>query len=99
GLWPVGIVPGFRQHDRRISQLDPDPQLADTPVVLPKPWHNSDWPQAGGYPSHAMQHLALGDNLGQAWRAGIGADADEAQKIMTQPVVAGGRVFTMDSES
>lgn len=81
------------------SQLDPDPQLADTPVVLPKPWANADWPQAGGYPSHAMQHLALGDSLRQAWRADIGADADDEQKIMTQPVVADGRVFTMDAES
>lgn len=81
------------------SQLDPDPQLAETPVRLPKPWTNPDWPQAGGYPSHAMHHLALGDSLKQAWRVDLGASADEEQKILTQPVVADGRVFAMDAES
>lgn len=80
-------------------QLDPDPQLADVPVRLPRPWVNPDWPQAGGYPSHAMHHLALGDTLRPAWRADVGASADEEQKIIAQPVVAEGRVFAMDSES
>lgn len=81
------------------SQLDPDPQLAETPVVLPRPWHNPDWPQAGGYPSHAMHHLALGDSLRQSWRADIGAGASDEEKILAQPVVAEGRVFTMDSHA
>lgn len=81
------------------SQLDPDPQLAETPVVLPKPWTNPDWPQAGGYPSHAMHHLALGETLRRAWRADIGAAASDEEKILTQPVVAEGRVFTMDAET
>jgi outer membrane protein assembly factor BamB len=81
------------------SQLDPDPQLAETPVVLPKPWTNPDWPQAGGYPSHAMYHLALGDNLRKAWHADLGSSADDEQKILAQPVVADGMVFAMDSEA
>lgn len=79
------------------SQLDPDPQLQETPVSLPKPWRNPEWPQAGGYPGHAMYHLELGDSLKRAWTASIGESADETQKILAQPVVADGRVFTMDS--
>ncbi|MCW0233790.1 MAG: PQQ-like beta-propeller repeat protein [Ferrovibrio sp.] len=79
------------------SQLDPDPQLADTPVALPKPWRNPEWPQAGGYPSHAMQHLELPDRLRTAWTADLGAEADDEQKILAQPVIAGGRVFAMDA--
>lgn len=81
------------------SQLDPDPQLAETPVTLPKPWRNPEWPQGGGYPAHAMYHLALGDTLREAWRADLGSSADDEQKILAQPVVAEGRVFAMDSES
>jgi len=79
------------------SQLDPDPQLAETPVALPKPWRNPDWPQGGGYPSHAMQHLELGDTLRTAWTADLGESADDEQKIVSQPVIAGGRVFAMDA--
>ncbi len=81
------------------SQLDPDPQLAETPVALPKPWRNPEWPQAGGYPSHAMHHLDLGDRLKKAWTADLGAEADDEQKILAQPVVAGGRVFAMDAQA
>lgn len=81
------------------SQLDPDPQLAETPVSLSKPWRNPEWPQGGGYPGHAMYHLALGDKLGRAWTADIGSAADEEQKILAQPVVAEGRVFAMDAEA
>ncbi|MBP7065819.1 PQQ-binding-like beta-propeller repeat protein [Ferrovibrio sp.] len=81
------------------SQLDPDPQLAQTPVLLPKPWANADWPQAGGYPSHAMQHLALGETLREAWNADIGSAGDDQTKILGQPVVAEGRIFTKDAES
>lgn len=81
------------------SQLDPDPQLQETPVSLPKPWRNPEWPQAGGYPSHAMYHLELGDSLRRAWTASIGESADDTQKILAQPVVADGRVFTMDAAS
>lgn len=81
------------------SQLDPDPQLAETPVILPKPWNNPDWPQAGGYPSHAMQHLMLGDNPHKAWSADLGSSASEEEKILAQPVVAEGRIFAVDAET
>ena len=81
------------------SQLDPDPQLAETPVTLPRPWRNPDWPQGGGYPSHAMQHLDLGDSLRRAWSADLGASADDEQKILAQPVVGDGRIFAMDAEA
>jgi len=81
------------------SQLDPDPQLADTPVKLPKPWANADWPQGGGYPGHAMYHLALGDTVRRVWTADLGSSADDEQRILTQPVVAEGRVYAMDAES
>ncbi len=81
------------------AQLDPDPQLAETPLTLPRPWANADWPQAGGYPSHAMQHLALGDNLRPAWDVSVGSGGDDETKILGQPVVAEGRIFTKDAES
>lgn len=79
------------------SQLDPDPQLAETPVALPKPWRNPEWPQAGGYPSHAMHHLEIGERLRTAWTGNIGDEATEERKILAQPVIGGGRVFTMDA--
>src|SRR3954469_16061323 len=40
-------------------QLEPDPRLADLRVELPAATVNTSWPQAGGNPDHAMEHLSL----------------------------------------
>lgn len=75
-----------------------DPRLANLDVVLPAPVANAEWSQAGGSPSHAMQHLAAGARLSEAWRAGIGAGSSRRVRLIGQPVVADGRVFTVDAE-
>lgn len=68
-------------------------------VTLPQPVVNVDWPQAGGDPTHAVGHLQAGDKLAELWRANIGAGGGYRDKITATPVVAGGRVFTMDSDA
>jgi outer membrane protein assembly factor BamB len=75
-----------------------DPSIADLPVELPPPRRNDAWPQSGGEPTHAMHHLAAADQLDLAWRAGIGAGSPGAGQLLARPVVAAGRVFTMDAE-
>ena len=79
--------------------LTPDPKLADTEIILPPPTPNPEWPQAGGYPNHAMQHIQVGDVLSKAWSADIGAAADSEERIAGSPVVADKMVFVMDAES
>lgn len=81
------------------SQLKPDPRIADVNVRLPRPFKNSDWPQAGGYANHAMHHLALGENLSVLWRVDIGSSSNSEERIAAPPVVADGRVYTMDSRA
>jgi outer membrane protein assembly factor BamB len=68
-------------------------------VVLPPPVANADWPQAGGNASHAMGHLAGHAQLTRAWRADIGEGGGYREKITARPVIAGRRVFTMDSDA
>jgi outer membrane protein assembly factor BamB len=77
-------------------QLEPDPTLAKIPITLPPPVVNPDWPQSGGYPNHAMQHLSLPDRLTQAWRTSVGEGASRYTRVLAQPVVAKGRVYAMD---
>ena len=67
-------------------------------VVLPPPVRNAAWPQAGGNPAHLMGHLAANTQLAEAWRSDIGEGGGYRRKLLAQPVVAGGRVFTMDSD-
>lgn len=79
-------------------ELIADPGLADLPISLPPPRLNDSWPQAGGLPSHAMDHLAASDQLGLAWSASIGAGSADSGQVLARPVVAEGRVYTMDAE-
>ena len=68
-------------------------------VVLPPPVRNAAWPQAGGNPAHLMGHLAANERLAEAWRADIGQGGGYRRKLLAQPVVANGLVYTMDSDA
>ncbi|UEM05236.1 PQQ-binding-like beta-propeller repeat protein [Skermanella rosea] len=92
-------LPGERISVLRLErQLEPDPRLADLRVELPAPTANADWPQAGGNPDHAMGHLALAAQPRQAWTADIGSGSSSNTRLLAQPVVAGGRVYTLNTD-
>jgi outer membrane protein assembly factor BamB len=93
-------MPGQRVSVLQLNQsLVADPALADVKVLLPQPFANSDWPQPGGYSSHAMHHLALGNSLKVAWTVSIGRGDSADNKLLAEPVLAGGRIYAMDSRS
>lgn len=79
--------------------LTPDPGASRAEIVLPEPLPNADWPQAGGYPNHAMQHMLINERIQLAWRADAGAGAGKEAKIVGSPIVAAGRVYVMDAET
>lgn len=83
-------------HER---SLKPDPEVANTQILLPPPTPNAEWPQAGGFANHAMHHIQIGENLSKAWRVSVGSASDESERIVAQPIVANGKVFTLDSEN
>jgi outer membrane protein assembly factor BamB len=76
--------------------LQPDPKVSDLRVMLPKPYVNPAWPQTGGVPTHAMYHLSLAPSPKKIWQVDIGDGSSSGRKLMTQPVVADGRVYAMD---
>jgi outer membrane protein assembly factor BamB len=77
-------------------QVGPDPTLRSQAVRLPRPAPNSEWPDSGGFPDHAMQHLALPGTLARVWSVDIGEGASRYTHITSQPVVAGGRIYGLD---
>lgn len=82
------------------TALQPDTLDAEESAIrLPAPSPTPDWPQNGGYANHAMHHVAAAPQLRQAWTADIGASADNEQRLITPPIVADGRVFTIDADS
>jgi outer membrane protein assembly factor BamB len=83
-------------HQRALS---PDPKLANVQILLPAPQPNADWPQAGGYPSHAMHHMQIPETITKAWSVDIGDGSDGSERLASSPVVAGGRIFAIDARS
>jgi len=77
-------------------KVDPDPNLASQQVILPPAAVNPDWPEPGGNPAHAMGNPALPSQVKRAWARDIGDGSARYRRVMSQPVVAGGRVFAMD---
>jgi outer membrane protein assembly factor BamB len=78
------------------TTLEPDPTLTSVQVRLPRPVPNVDWPQAGGNPAHAMQHLVLDGALHEAWSDTIGEGETRYGAPLSPPVVENGRVFALD---
>jgi outer membrane protein assembly factor BamB len=92
-------LPGERISVLRMERrVEADPRLAETAVNLPAAVTNEFWPQAGGYPDHAMGHLALGSQLREVWRADIGSGSSRDERLLAHPIVAEGRIYTLDTD-
>jgi outer membrane protein assembly factor BamB len=92
-------LPGKREPimaERRGLAVD---GAAPLKVVLPTPVTNANWPQAGGNPAHLMGHLAARVALTEAWSADIGTGGGYRRKILAQPVIDNGTIYTMDSDA
>lgn len=89
-------LPGQRLDALPMKIADMDAG-AIVPFSMPDVWRNDAWPQAGGYPGHAMQNPHLGATLVEQWMADIGQGATKDAPLTAQPIVAGGYVYALDS--
>lgn len=91
-------LPGRREavvSARRGLTVEPGDARA---VNVPPPVAVPEWPQAGGNPAHSVGHVAV-SGLAPAWRSSVGEGGGYRAKLTAQPLVAGGRVFAMDSDA
>ena len=70
-----------------------------TPLPLPRAVVNADWTHVGGNTRHQQSHVALGRDLRLAWSAPIGEGNSRKHRITADPVVANGRIYTLDSRA
>ncbi|MCV6597354.1 MAG: PQQ-like beta-propeller repeat protein [Mangrovicoccus sp.] len=66
-------------------------------ISLPAARANSDWTHRHGTASHAITHPALGSNLKQIWQRSVGKAGVRRVRITADPVISGGRIFTLDA--
>jgi outer membrane protein assembly factor BamB len=69
------------------------------PVTVPPAVAMADWPQVFGSPSHALGNLAGPTGFTKAWSASIGQGGGYRQPLAVSPIVADGRIFTMDANA
>ncbi|SDX97054.1 PQQ-like beta-propeller repeat protein [Citreimonas salinaria] len=96
------ILPGDRLDVRALSaEGDPAAQpapLGPRPIALPAPVANAAWAQSPVTPAFRPAHPALDGTLSLAWSVDIGAGDSRRKRLGADPVVAGGRIFTMDAD-
>ncbi|MEO6114407.1 MAG: PQQ-binding-like beta-propeller repeat protein [Sphingomicrobium sp.] len=79
------------------ADIEVDPATAALPVSLPAAEVNASWAQSGGNARKSVGHVALGTSLALAWTASIGEGSGKTGRLGGGPVVADGKVFTIDT--
>ena len=77
------------------AKVEADPDLAELTVTVPAAVANDSWTQPGGNAAKSMGHVELGASLTRAWTASIEGSSATA-RLNSAPVVAAGRVYTID---
>jgi len=74
-----------------------DPETAAIPMTLPDAVANTEWTQSGGSASKSVGQVALGTALAPAFHVQAGRGSSLTARLASEPVVAGGRVYTIDT--
>ena len=89
--------------EKEIRPVMQDGQAGDYNIDVPPAAINPEWAQSGGTPSHFMQNLALGSGdtqvIEKIWTADIGRGSTTRLPLNARPIVAAGRVFTLDTDN
>jgi outer membrane protein assembly factor BamB len=74
-----------------------DPATAALPMSLPPAVTNTEWTQSGGSASKSLGQLSLGATLNRAFSVQAGRGTSLTARLASAPIVADGRVFTIDT--
>ena len=82
-----------------LSALDADTINQSRPITLAAAQNLGDWPQRGSNIRNAVPHLGFSNAATQVFSVSIGEGNSRRQRITADPVVADGRIFTLDSDA
>ena len=69
----------------------------NVPINIPIPRTQGNWLHVTGNRQHNPGNLRLQTNLQLLWQVSIGTGNSATARISTEPISAGGRIFTMDA--
>lgn len=93
------ILDGERLELRQAVQSSDDVEPIDTNFTLPPQVNHTSWTHRNGSPSRQIDHPALAETVSQVWSTNIGQGNAKRQRLTADPVVADGRIFTLDASS
>ena len=79
------------------GDVEVDLATAAIPMTLPEAVTNAEWTQSGGNASKSVGQLTLGTALGAAFQVQGGRGSSLTARLAAEPIVAAGRVYTMDT--
>lgn len=97
------VLPGQRLDPREVlspggpAVVGANP-VSSTALSLDAP-RSFEWPQRASNAQHLMAHATLSGGTRRLWSAQIGQPEGRRHRITAEPVVAGGRIFTLDSRA
>jgi outer membrane protein assembly factor BamB len=93
------VLPGQRESVLQNSQEVTDAAISSDPIVVPAAQSNTGWLQPGGTTSNALHNLNLSPQPVRAFAIHAGAGSDRNGRLTASPIVAGGRIFVLDTKA
>lgn len=78
------------------AAIEPD---TSRPISLPAANADTEWTHRAANTANAIGHRALSASPQLVWQAQIGKGNDRKHRITAEPVIANGRIFTVDSRA
>ncbi len=93
------ILDGERQDIREAQGAVEAEVVVERSFTAPTQVNAQSWTHRGGSVTRYIAHPALGSQLSQLWSTDIGAGNSRKSRITADPVVSGGKIFTLDAAS
>jgi outer membrane protein assembly factor BamB len=95
----AAAAPGATQVATAAAVRSPVPPNRVVPVALPAATVNANWTHRNGSATHRTRHPALSPAPQRLWSTSIGSGNTRRARITADPIVADGRIFTLDSQA
>ena len=94
---PEVILPGERENIRAAIDNETVETRGAKPISLPAQSRNASWAQSPGTAAFRTTNAELSATPQRIWSVNIGNGDSRKQRIIADPVVAGGLTYTLDS--
>ncbi|MCP4393291.1 MAG: PQQ-binding-like beta-propeller repeat protein [Alphaproteobacteria bacterium] len=79
--------------------LKPETATDASDIKIPESYTNEAWAQVGGNSNHVMHNLKADDNIKKVWSSSAGKGSNKRSNLLSEPVVANGTIFSIDSKA